>query len=264
MSILTDGAILAAMDRGEIVIRPFDRKALGGNSYDVHLSPYLMTYVIPWVRRTGTSQSVQALDCKEEPTTIEATITDRGFLLQPGQLYLASTVEYTETHMHVPVLDGKSSMGRLGVWAHITAGFGDIGFRGHWTLEIVVVHPIIVYPQMPVGQLRFHTVEGRLQQPYDLKHGAKYTNASDPRPQASRMYRNFDEDTGMLQSSQPSSTISIIVSEYDGEYGVAAGDELRCTYGFPCRWQGQSAACLGPCQCRFSPTERSNTITTTR
>lgn len=246
MSVLTDGGILAAMNRGEIVIQPFNRQALGGNSYDVHLSPHLKTYDVP------ASALGYALDCKQQPATIEHTIPEEGFLLEPGQLYLGSTVERTETSAHVPVLDGKSSIGRLGIWAHITAGFGDIGFRGHWTLEIVVVHPIVVYASMPIGQLRFHTIEGALLQPYDAKRDAKYTDAQDPKPQASRMYRNFRNFLSATNTS------SIIISQYDGQYGVAAGDELRCTHGFPCRWQGQLAACLGPCNCRFVPSALSN------
>lgn len=196
--ILTDAAILRALRRGEIVISPFDRAALGGNSYDVHLSPYLRTYAEPGYVLTPPATGADAqppwpgpLDCKRAHQTYDFEIPAAGFLLRPGILYLARTLEYTEAHRYIPILDGKSSMGRLGAWIHITAGYGDIGFCGGWTLEIVVVHPIIVYPGMPIGQLRFHSVRGRLLQPYNRKHTAKYTDAQDPRPQASRMHLNF-------------------------------------------------------------------------
>lgn len=94
----------------------------------------------------------------------------------------------------MPYLDGKSSVGRLGIFTHVTAGRGDVGFCGHWTLEICVVGaPVRVYPGMPIGQLTFHTIQGVVQRVYNTKAGAKYTDARDPRPQASRMHKNFKE-----------------------------------------------------------------------
>lgn len=192
--ILSDAAILRAIKKGEIVITPFNRAALGGNSYDVHLSPYLRTYAPPGdVLRMGGPiiGYLTQLDCKLNNPTYDFEIPEDGFWLYPGILYLARTVEHTETQHYIPVLDGKSSIGRLGAWIHITAGYGDPGFSGGWTLEIVVVHPIRVYAGMPIGQLRYHTIQGRLLRPYNKKTSAKYTGARDPKPQASRMYLNF-------------------------------------------------------------------------
>ena len=77
-------------------------------------------------------------------------ITKEGFVLQPGVLYLGVTEEYTETHNAVPFLEGKSSIGRLGIDIHATAGKGDVGFCNTWTLEISCVHPVRVYPGMPI------------------------------------------------------------------------------------------------------------------
>ena len=178
--ILSDTAIVHAIRNGSIVIQPFDDTALGGNSYDVHLSQYGATY-----------GSAVHLDAKREHELTHFTVEESGTILRPGVLYLASTVEYTETHEHVPYLDGKSSIGRLGIAIHATAGRGDVGFCGHWTLEISVVQPVIVYPNMPIGQLTFHTVEGAVSRPYASKAGAKYTDARNPRPVGSRMYKNF-------------------------------------------------------------------------
>lgn len=188
--ILADTAIRRAVDAGAIVITPFDDRALGGNSYDVHLSPHLLTYK---AMRGAVWNEPLPLDCKIDNPTIEHTIDDHGYVLKPGQLYLASTIEYTETHEHVPYLDGKSSVGRLGINIHATAGRGDVGFCGHWTMEITVVLPVRVYAGMPIGQLTFHQVKGVVRAKYATKANAKYVDAHDPKPQASRMYRNFSE-----------------------------------------------------------------------
>jgi dCTP deaminase len=113
-----------------------------------------------------------------------------GFLLKPGQLYLASTKEYTRTEKYVPFLDGKSSIGRLGITIHCTAGRGDVGFAGHWTMEIHVVQPVMVYAGMPIGQLIYFET-GPVDVSYDEKPGAKYHDGRNPDPQPSRMFRNF-------------------------------------------------------------------------
>lgn len=184
--ILSDTEILRARKNNDIIITPFDYRALGGNSYDVHLSPYLARYKL--------DANVEALDVKQSPEVEEWTIDDSGFLLQPQQLYLASTIEYTATYKHVPYLDGKSSTGRLGIFIHTTAGRGDVGFCGHWTMEISVLIPIRVYPGMPIGQLTFHAVQGEVEATYDKKRCAKYIDKHNPRPTPSRMYLNFNQD----------------------------------------------------------------------
>ncbi len=166
------------MAYGDIVIEPFDPKALGNNSYDVHLGSVLKTYV-----------HSRLLDCKREHETISHLIPYDGYVLHPNELYLASTVEYTESHKHVPFLDGKSSIGRLGIFIHCTAGRGDVGFCNHWTLEIVVVRPIRVYAGMPIGQLIYFET-GPVEQDYSNKVGAKY-NGRNHEPMPSQMWRNF-------------------------------------------------------------------------
>jgi dCTP deaminase len=206
MSILSDSAIEFARLAGSIVIEPFDPKCLGGNSYDVHLSPHFGTYAEPigpmaslgeqnfWNADPAASYHAGfkhvVLDAKIEPVLHRFDIPDTGYLLMPNILYLGATSEYTEAHDHLPDLDGKSSGGRLGVSIHVTAGKGDVGFCGHWTLEITVVHPTVIYPGMPIGQLRYSTVKGEVRSRYGDKPGAKYANRS-PLPQGSRMHRNF-------------------------------------------------------------------------
>jgi len=175
--ILSDSQILKHIENGEIVVTPYDRENLGSNSYDVHLSRHLATY------------KDDVLDAKKHNEVDHFEIEDEGIVLQPGELYLGSTLEYTETHNHVPFLEGKSSTGRLGIDIHATAGKGDVGFCGNWTLEISVSKPVRVYAGMPVGQLIYYTVEGETINPYNKKVSAKYTDQTSL-PKESMMWKN--------------------------------------------------------------------------
>ncbi len=175
--ILSDKEILKQIQKGTIVIEPFKNECLGSNSYDVHLSKYLAIY------------KNAVLDSKFENELIELEIGEEGFVLQPGELYLGSTIEYTETHEFVPFLEGKSSVGRLGIDIHATAGKGDVGFCNHWTLEISVTRPVRVYAGMPIGQIIYFMVNGEVINPYHLKSSAKY-RTKNPKPVGSMMYKN--------------------------------------------------------------------------
>jgi len=176
--ILSDSQILKEMKRGTIVIRPFKRKYLGSNSYDVHLGRWLAMY------------KDEILDAKKHNTVHYITIPKDGLILVPSKLYLGVTEEYTETHAHVPFLEGKSSIGRLGIDIHATAGKGDIGFCNTWTLEISVRQPVTIYAGMPIGQLLYFAVSGEVEVPYSKKKGAKYKKRT-VKPVESMMYRNF-------------------------------------------------------------------------
>ncbi len=176
--ILSDARIREAMRDRRIIIRPFREACLGTNSYDVHLGPYLSVY-----RGSG-------LDARRPNPVREFRIPADGFVLIPGQLYLGVTEEYTETHGFVPFLEGKSSVGRLGIDIHSTAGKGDEGFCNYWTLEMSVKLPVRVYAGMPVGQLIYFEISGRVERSYAEKRTAKYRRVS-PHPIPSRMYLNF-------------------------------------------------------------------------
>ena len=176
--ILTRAEILAEMEKGNIVISPFREDCLGPNSYDVHLGRMLMVY------------EPAELDARRPMAVRTFDIPDEGFVLQPGQLYLGVTEEYTETHRHVPFLEGKSSAGRLGIFIHATAGKGDIGYCNTWTLEITVVHPIRIYAGMPIGQLIYFDIKGRIDSRYDQRPGSKYTERTQ-QPIPSMMWKNF-------------------------------------------------------------------------
>ena len=175
--ILTDLAILNAMEEGDILVEPYNRNCLGTNSYDVHLSKYLACYID------------DVIDAKKHNQVEHFEIADDGIVLQPGKTYLGSTLEYTETRSFVPFLEGKSSVGRLGIDIHATAGKGDVGFCNHWTLEISVSQPVRVYAGMPIGQLIYFKVEGEVEVDYQSKSSAKY-NQRTPKPMESMMWKN--------------------------------------------------------------------------
>ena len=104
-------------------------------------------------------------------------------------MYLGVTEEYTETHKHVPFLEGKSSVGRLGIDIHATAGKGDVGYCNTWTLEISVSQPVRIYAGMPIGQLIYFMVEGDVKNLYNKKSNAKY-NKRTIKPLESMMWKN--------------------------------------------------------------------------
>jgi len=175
--ILSDTRILEEIKKGTIKINPYDRECLGSNSYDVHLGKYLATYVN------------NELDAKKHNEIIHFEISEEGILLLPHVFYLGATDEYTETHAHVPFLEGKSSTGRLGIDIHATAGKGDVGFCGNWTLEISVKQPVRVYAGMPIGQLIYFPVDGEIEVKYNQKKNAKYSGQHN-RPVESMMWKN--------------------------------------------------------------------------
>jgi dCTP deaminase len=175
--ILSDTRILEEIEKKTIIIEPYDREKLGSNSYDVHLGKYLAIY------------KDEILDAKKHNEIEHFEIPANGYVLHPGQLYLGVTLEYTETHAHVPFLEGKSSTGRLGIDIHATAGKGDVGFCGNWTLEISCKLPVRIYEGMPIGQLIYFPVDGEVAVKYNAKAGAKYSGQPN-KPVESMMWKN--------------------------------------------------------------------------
>lgn len=168
------------MKDGRIVIEPYDRSRLGSNSYDLTLSKHLAVY----------DTRGHELDCKKDNPVERFEIPEEGFVMQPGVLYLGSTREYTDTHKVMPYIEGKSSVGRLGITAHITAGAGDVGFKGHWTLEMTAVHPVRIYTGMPICQILYMMTLSDCEVPYGLKRDNKY-QGQEGLPMPSQMYKNF-------------------------------------------------------------------------
>ncbi len=131
-----------------IFIEPFDENKLNPNSYNLSLYDELIVY------------EEDELDIKKEHKTKTIKIPKEGLLLEPNKLYLGRTNEFTRTENYVPMLEGRSSIGRLGLYIHVTAGFGDVGFKGFWTLEIHCVEPIRIYPNVEICQIYYHKIDG--------------------------------------------------------------------------------------------------------
>ena len=157
----------------DIIIEPFNISQLNPNSYNLKLHNELLVY------------ENEILDMKSENSTKKITIPKDGFILEPGKLYLGRTIEYTRTESCVPMLEGRSSIGRLGLFIHVTAGFGDVGFSGYWTLEIFCVQPIKIYSDVEVCQIYYHTIQGD----YEKYCSGKYQNNKGIQP--SLLYKDF-------------------------------------------------------------------------
>ncbi len=157
----------------DIGIDPYHPSQLNPNSYNLRLHHELVVYTDP------------VLDMKLENQTSKLTIPSSGLELVPGKLYLGRTIEHTRTDSLVPMLEGRSSIGRLGMFVHVTAGFGDVGFNGYWTLEIFVVQPLIVYPGVEICQIYFHHIDGD----YNPYKSGKYQDNQGIQP--SKLYQDF-------------------------------------------------------------------------
>lgn len=157
-----------------ISIEPFRESQLNPNSYNLTLHDELRVY------RT------RELDMRIENLSDPLGIPEEGLLLEPHRLYLGRTVEFTATDNCVPMLEGRSSIGRLGLFVHITAGFGDVGFRGYWTLEMFCVQPIRIYAGVEICQIFYHSLEGDWE-PY---RSGKYQNNTGI--QHSMLFKDFE------------------------------------------------------------------------
>ena len=176
--ILSDKQILKEIEKKNIIIEPFQREHLGTNSYDVHLGKWLAVY------------ENDILDARFHNKIRRFEIPESGFTLLPLKLYLGVTEEYTETRNYVPFVEGKSSVGRLGIDIHSTAGKGDAGFCNTWTLEISVKQPVKIYAGMPIGQIIYFEMKGEVEVPYNIKKNAKYNERTEY-PVESMMFKNF-------------------------------------------------------------------------
>ncbi|UNO39181.1 dCTP deaminase [Streptomyces sp. MST-110588] len=169
--ILTGPEISRSVEDGRIVISDFDTRQVNPNSYNVRLGDTLLVY------------SGDVIDAYEPNPTEKIVIGEEGYVLQPNELYLGHTEESVGSDTYVPLLFGRSSVGRLGLFVEITAPIGDIGFHGQWTLMLSPVRPLRVYPGMKIGQIMFFVSCGEV----DLYRG-KYQAAVGP--QQSRYWQD--------------------------------------------------------------------------
>ena len=165
---LLQSEILDNYTKKKIHISPFCETNFGPNSYDVTLDSHLKIYDL-------TEQP--HLDIKKDNKTISFHIPLEGFVLLPNQLYIGSTVEEIGSDYFVPMYEGRSSLARLGINSHQTAGFGDIGFKSKWTLEISVIHPVKIYPHIRIGQIYFSKVN---ESAITKRYSGKYEGQSEP------------------------------------------------------------------------------------
>jgi dCTP deaminase len=129
------------------------------------------------------------LDMAKSNRVRRIIIPPEGLVLGPSQLYLGRTVERTETHQLVPMIEGRSSIGRLGLFVHVTAGFGDVGFCGFWTLEMFAVQPVRIYPGVPICQIFYHEISG----PITEYASDKYQHNRDIQP--SLLFKELNPDS---------------------------------------------------------------------
>ena len=151
---------------GNISIEPFREENLNPNSYNLTLHEEVMVY------------EEVVLDMRKPNRVRRMVIPEEGLVLSPNQLYLGRTVERTATHNMVPMIEGRSSVGRLGLIVNVTAGFGDVGFDGYWTLEMFCVQPVRVYAGIPICQIMYHEIKGQI----DEYKSDKYQHNTDIQP----------------------------------------------------------------------------------
>ena len=169
---LTGAEIIRQHNEGIIQISDFDESRVNPNSYNLRLSNELLIY------------KNDVIDTKKDNETEKIIIPESGYVLQPHVLYLGSTIERTYAGNLIPCISGRSSVARCGIEIHRTAGFGDVGFDGTWTLEITVVHPVRIYPGQELCQIYFEYPDGET----SIHYKGKYQNQSGP--VASRFYKD--------------------------------------------------------------------------
>lgn len=146
--ILSGNSFKQEIELGNIVISPFHEKYVNPNSYDLHLGKSLYRL------------DDEEVDPLKDHKWFEFNLLERDTIIQPGKLYLAHTIEVAGSTVYIPKIEGKSTLARLGLSIHLTAGYGDIGFIGSWTLEITTVKPFILRYGMPICQIEFDVIKG--------------------------------------------------------------------------------------------------------
>lgn len=188
--ILSDRSLREAIAEGRIVIDPLDERNIQPSSIDLRLDRYFRVF------RNYTAPVIDVKQNMEDLTELVSVEEDGVFMLHPGEFVLASTFERVAVPVElVARIEGKSSLGRLGLLIHSTAGFIDPGFDGHITLELsnVANLPITLYPTMRIGQVSFLRMTTAADHPYGSGPlGSKYQGQRGPTP--SRYYQNFERD----------------------------------------------------------------------
>ena len=187
--VLSDRTIKAEIEAGRIVVDPYDEQLVQPSSIDVRVDGRFRVF------HNGRYPYIDVRQPMEELTSLVAIEGDEPFILHPGEFVLGQTLEkVTLPNDLVARLEGKSSLGRLGLLIHSTAGFVDSGFSGNLTLELsnVANLPITIYRGMPIGQISFMRMDAPVDRPYGLEETrSKYQGQAEPT--ASRFYLNFEQ-----------------------------------------------------------------------
>ena len=190
--VLSDRTIRAEIESGRIEIDPYDDKRVQPSSVDLRVDRKFRVF------HNARHPYIDVRQPMEDLTELVEAEGDRPFILHPGEFVLGQTLEkVTLPDDLVARLEGKSSLGRLGLLIHSTAGFVDSGFSGNLTLELsnVANLPITIYYGMPIGQISFMRMDGPVESPYGSRvTDSKYQGQSEPTP--SRFYKNFEQETG--------------------------------------------------------------------
>jgi len=168
--ILTGIQIKNEYMRGNIVITPFDNNLLNPNSYNFRIGKQILMY-----------KTDEVIDTRMQPSTVAIDFPDDGLVLEPGRLYLGHTLEVMGSSCYVPIIGGRSSTGRLGLFVHITAPLGDIGYFGQWTLQLRATIPVRVYPGQKIGQMIFVKAYGEIDSYQGKYQGGKGPQSYNPK-----------------------------------------------------------------------------------
>jgi dCTP deaminase len=190
--VLSDRTIRAEIDAGRIVVDPYDAEMVQPSSIDLRVDNRFRVF------HNARYPYIDVRQPMDDLTELVEVRDGEPFILHPGEFVLGQTLErVTLPEDLVARLEGKSSLGRLGLLIHSTAGFVDSGFSGNLTLELsnVANLPITIYQGMPIGQISFMRMDGPVERPYgSAKTGSKYQGQAEPTP--SRFYLNFEREKG--------------------------------------------------------------------
>lgn len=171
--ILTGQEIIKQVKKGKIKITPFSPEQINPNSYNFKLGNTIKCY------------KNSTLDTKVKQSVIEIKIPEDGLILTPGKIFLGHTVETIGSDYFVPIIKGRSSTARIGLFVHITSDIIDIGSHNQWTLQLYAVQPVKVYPNMLIGQATFWSVVGDI-----VLYSGKYQGVMGPCE--SLVYKDFE------------------------------------------------------------------------
>jgi dCTP deaminase len=195
MSVLTGPAIATCIQSNEIIINPFDPNQINPTSYDLRLGNKVRIYCgdmdpvrVIYHAKIGYLVPTVELDSAKPNPSVEFEIPIGGLLLHPNNFYLMHTLERVATKCYQPSLEGKSGIARLGIEVHLTAGWGEPGFDGQYTLEVSCRLPVRIYAGMRICQIKFETLNGEV---VDYKNSGSYVGENASGPVASRSYTQF-------------------------------------------------------------------------